>query len=217
MELIQAEKDNVANKYVKPGLAAALAVAVTFDLWMTATTVDAMSVYVYYMTAGWQIEAVCLDLISCAAADGRTLGTQLYRLLARYGVQEKVVAYVTDGGSNLRTATHELSNQQVGAKTFGMTTPFHGDCYAHHLNNAGNQATRAESSPAGLDMPAVRRSFQAMTTYTRKSAAGWGKWLLACAQAKLPAKKICAVVKTRFSSLYMHVKQVYLPSHIKCK
>ena len=121
-------------------LATAFCVSIIFDLWMGAQIEEIMSVICYYVADDWEVRELQLDTLSFARVRGSDMGPVVLQMLQKYKVEDKVVAYVKDGGGNLDTTSNFLDSGGVGAKSLGIKAPFRGNCLPHALNGAGNKA-----------------------------------------------------------------------------
>ena len=142
-----------AEKELKVELAAAMAVSLTFDLWMSNKSEDIFAVCAHYIcTTTWTLQVSlefhkhcrnninlhsrrgcsqvrCLDLIAVKTdSTGSALAELLRKLVDKYDLKDKVTCYVRDQGGNLKTMSEALSGL-VKHHITGCVWEF--DCIAH--------------------------------------------------------------------------------------
>lgn len=125
-------------------------VSVSFDLWMTETCGrELLGVNVHGVHDTFGLVKVFLGLISYAKTDGGRIAEGLFPLLKENAVNEKVLATVTDGGGNMRTARQNLltpsgnnisSSVMIGCGFMPIHEPFDSPCFAHLLNGCMKNA-----------------------------------------------------------------------------
>jgi hypothetical protein len=62
----------------------------------------------------------------------QTLARSLTKLLDKYGLRKKIIAYVNDEGSNVNAMTIALK-VVVNYESFGLEKNFQGTCFGHVL------------------------------------------------------------------------------------
>ena len=185
-------------------------VTISFDLWMSQGNEDTFDVYAHYLDDNLQPQHVHLALISCNDTVGSALSKPLKQCLDRFKITPKVIAHVSDGGSNMRTCVQAL-NESVGQHALTGQKALRGNCISHLFSGKIKDALSKEIC---LDFNFVsvdktRGKLQKCLTWTKKSGKGRREWLQACESASLKGKVIPTPVNTRWASQYVMMKMMF--------
>lgn len=151
-------KKAVMDDVVAPRLAKMESVTISFDLWMSRGCEDIFDLIVHGLDGTFNQTRVHLAIIQCDETRGETLSTLLLNQLEKFGIKDKVIACVKDGGSNLR-ACKNIIRSLTNFKHCSTIRCFSGVCFAHLISGACNSAMHA-SITDGLpliDFMKVRR------------------------------------------------------------
>ena len=136
------------RKEVANGLHRALkgvrGVSVSFDLWMSRKTEDNLSFDIHYITDDWRWQHSHVGIISCSDSSiGSDIAAKLQPAIEEFGLFDKILAIVKDGGGNLSTASRALTdNNLVRCSALGRQRPYETICFAHKINNACNAVVK---------------------------------------------------------------------------
>ncbi|KAK3280788.1 hypothetical protein CYMTET_11389 [Cymbomonas tetramitiformis] len=213
--LLPAFVARVNETYVFPHLNSALAVSLTFDLWMSRKGEDVFSLVAHWTDENWEYRHCNLGLVRVESTAGIDLSVVFKGILDRYNLTDRTFAYVKDDGSNLHTLARALDGI-VTCKSLGITKPLQGDCLAHALSGSCGKATTVEVEkrvPGGHDgtigmIGKAHAEFQKCVTYTKKSAVGTRLLTQAQKHEKVPVSKLYTEVKTRFTSKFKYYADI---------
>ncbi len=88
------------NKYVCLALVDCFSTTVSFDLWMSKGAYDVFALMINFLSSDWQPKHVTIGLFEVTKTIGQTLTRNLTKLLDKYGLRKKIIAYVKNEGSN---------------------------------------------------------------------------------------------------------------------
>jgi hypothetical protein len=69
-------------------------------------------------------------LFKATKTNGQALARSITKLLDKYGLRKKIIAYIKDEGSNLNAMTIILY-VVVNCESFGLEESFQGTCFGH--------------------------------------------------------------------------------------
>jgi hypothetical protein len=211
----------------------------TYDLWMTFGSRNIFAVLFHFLrTDNFQPEWVCLGLVDVRGEGGSTAGkfvaASLVQVLAKFPkLAEKVVAHVSDGGSNLETMRNSLA--QLRAPFPSLETNFFvGDCFCHVISSAIGAAFKDANviAPASLSSESLPLSLHSiytrlvqLVTWVKKSSPARELWNALCVEKGLKPRIPPSPVVTRMASralffsdflAYKEVQRAMLsPQHLK--
>ena len=196
--------------YVINHMKYASCVTITFDLWMSRGAQDIFSVMAHWLDEKLKMTSRHLQLVKMDGTKGVEIAAKLSCLLEDYGIKDKVIAYVTDGGSNLATCTAALVGL-VKCMYLDISYPYHGNCWAHIMSNLCRRTLKSDhyDGLSLMNIGQIQRKLQSAITWTKKSGRGNRIWKESCVKAKLQPVKLYTPVKTRFGSVLMMMNQMY--------
>jgi hypothetical protein len=76
-----------------------------FGLWMSKGAYEVFAIVINFLSNDWQPKHVSIGLFEATKATNQTLAKNLTKLLDKYGLRKKIIAYVKDKGSNPNALT----------------------------------------------------------------------------------------------------------------
>ena len=200
--LLPSMKERALNK-VKENLQDAVSVSIQYDLWMTRKTEEIFSLNGTVMK-DWNLKVIHLGMPWCVeGTDGQQLSSSVRDCLKVFNIQDKIVSYTSDGGSNLKACKNALDMSVTNSMVFGpMKRVFEQDCFAHALQGACKAAVLDVKSPDGsISVEKTRGVMQKCITWTKKSQKGATFLAQSQEHCGLRPKRMLTPVKTRFAYL----------------
>ena len=195
-------KERALNK-VKENLQDAVSVSIQYDLWMTRKTEEIFSLNGTVMK-DWNLKVIHLGMPWCVeGTDGQQLSSSVRDCLKVFNIQDKIVSYTSDGGSNLKACKNALDMSVTNSMVFGpMKRVFEQDCFAHALQGACKAAVLDVKSPDGsISVEKTRGVMQKCITWTKKSQKGATFLAQSQEHCGLRPERMLTPVKTRFAYL----------------
>ena len=210
--LLPKKKDKVAESVTKR-VKSFRCVTLAFDLWMSRAYTEIFSLNAHGILKKESTFNPTHVHLGMPYSKNGTDGTNLSKVIARQvidnGVNNMVVAYTSDGGSNLKTCQDNLDTLVSNADIF--RTPkelFRQDCFAHALQGGCKSAILDCKSPeSAKEVEAIvcvsetRKRMQACITWTKKSQLGGMKLTEAQLHTQVQVRKLLTPVKTRWAYL----------------
>ncbi len=81
---------------------------------------------------------------------GQVVAKDLIELWGKYNLRKKIIAYVKDEGSNLKTSMITTLKSVENCNILGLQENFQGSCFGHALSKAYQYATTNEEVCKGL-------------------------------------------------------------------
>jgi hypothetical protein len=75
----------------------------SFDLWMSKGGVDTFVLIILFLNHNWELGHVTIDLFETSKTSRAAMAIQVNEVLATYGLNVKILAYVKDEGNNIST------------------------------------------------------------------------------------------------------------------
>jgi hypothetical protein len=72
-----------------------------FNLWMSKGSYNVFALVINFLSNDWQPKHVTIGLFEAIETTSQTLARNLTKLLDKYGLKRKIIAYAKDEGSNL--------------------------------------------------------------------------------------------------------------------
>jgi hypothetical protein len=91
--------------YVLPKLTNCLFVTISFDLWMSKGAHYIFALVINFLRSNWQPKQVTISLFEAIKIIKQALTNNLTKLFYKYGLRNKIIAYVKDEGPNLNVMT----------------------------------------------------------------------------------------------------------------
>jgi len=105
---------------------------VSFDLWMS-RGVDIFVLIIHLLDHNWESSHVIISLFETTKTSGIAMAIQVNEVLATYGFNAKILAYVKDQNNNLSIMTTTLTFI-ISCKVLGLTMPFIGSYWGHAMS-----------------------------------------------------------------------------------
>ena len=123
----------INDSVVLPNIKSSDGVTLSFDLWMSRGHEDVFDIYAHFLDESFHPCHVHVTMLRCANSDGASLARKLESVIDKFCMSEKVVACVSDGGSNMRTCMN-IFNESPLCNTLTGKLTFKGACLAHKLS-----------------------------------------------------------------------------------
>lgn len=194
---------------VFPKINDAESITLSFDLWMSRGVEDVFDIYAHFLDSQFHPHHVHITMLRCHNADGVSLAKQLSGVIEKFKMDQKVVACVSDGGSNMRTCMTVLKDSLPSHNLTGKPH-FSGKCFAHKVSLIFKHVLGPDISVnlKEISVHKVRAKLQSCITWTKKSSKGSSEWAAACGKAQLPVKKMPTPVNTRWASVVSMLSQM---------
>ena len=145
------------------------AVAISFDLWMTRKSEEIFSLDGHFIIGAIKSHAHLGMPWSKGGTDGQSLSIAVKSCVDKFGLQNKVLCYTSDGGGNLKTCKDNLDKVVTNGAIFNPSLPiFEQDCLAHALSGACKKAILNVKVDT-LSIEKTRVKLQKCITWTKKS------------------------------------------------
>jgi hypothetical protein len=123
------------ERYVYPLINSCETVSVTFDLWMSRAIYDTFAAVVNFVDKSWVPQHVTMGLFDASKTSGVALAEIVKPLLRKFKLESKVIAYLKDEGSNLRSLEKALIDS-ISCTVIGLKDPYAGVCFGHLMSKA---------------------------------------------------------------------------------
>jgi hypothetical protein len=101
----------------------------SFDLWMSKGAYNVFALVINFLSSDWQPKHVTIGLFEATKTT-----RNLTKLLDKYGLKKKIIAYVKDEGSSFN-ATIALK-VIINYEPLGLEENFLGTCFGHAFSKA---------------------------------------------------------------------------------
>ncbi len=185
------EAFNKTQSDLKSKLSQTEAVCVTTDLWTSATNTSFLALTCHFWDE--KEERLSSAILDCASVHGRhtadMIREEIDKVLDCFSIKHKVLAVVTDNGSNIKKAIEDMGLRRLS-------------CYAHCINLVVMDAIK--SIP---QLQAIREKVSRIVKLTRQSTVA--KEMLDRIQVDLgkKPKRLIQDVVTRWNSLYQMLER----------
>lgn len=113
---------SVTREKIRKGIDASNHVSVTTDIWSSQNTESYMTLTAHYFDSNFELKSAVLDTkLLTESHTAQYLNSVLKDITQEWGISNKIVCFVTDGGANIKAAVN----------LFGAA---HFPCIAHKLN-----------------------------------------------------------------------------------
>jgi len=102
-----------------------------FDLWMNKATCDTFAFVINFLTSQWEPRHVCVGLSEVNHTTRARLAKQMTTLLERFKLTSKILCFVENEGTKLRTMITTL-RFVVTCEALKLD----GSCFGHAMNKA---------------------------------------------------------------------------------
>ncbi len=94
---------------------------------------DTFVTIMHFLNNKWESCHIIVGFFETINTFGNAMALQVNVVLAKYGLNTQIIAYVKDEGDNLNTMTNALTSI-VSCETLGLQTPFVGSCWGHVMS-----------------------------------------------------------------------------------
>jgi hypothetical protein len=91
---------------------------------------DVFALMINFSSSDWQPKHVTISLFEATKTTGQALVRNLTKLLDKYGLRKKIIAYVKNEGSNFNVMTTALK-AIINSEPLGLEESFQGTCFGH--------------------------------------------------------------------------------------
>jgi hypothetical protein len=127
----------------------------TFDLWMSKGAHDVFAMVVNFLSTSLELKHVMIGLFEANDMNSVAMVVKIKHILNKFGLTQKIMAYVKDEGSNLATYPQALK-AIVSCVDLDTTEPFDGSCFGHALSKVCQYATFDEKVAHGLSYASIK-------------------------------------------------------------
>jgi hypothetical protein len=128
------------ERYVYPVINNYDTVTVTFDLWMLRAGYDTFAVVVNFVEKSWVPQHVTMGIFNAPTTSRIALAEIVKSLLEQFKLQTKVIAYVKDEGSNMKTLEITLS-ANISCDVLRLHDSYASVYFGHVMSKAAQYAT----------------------------------------------------------------------------
>ena len=125
--------DDINECLMRPQIESSDGVSLSFDLWMSRGHEDVLDIFAHFIDDGFVPQHVHVAMLRCGNSDGVSLAQKLHGVIDKFGLYEKVIACVSDGGRNMKTCMRVLK-ESIPCNSLTEKLPFKGACLAHKLS-----------------------------------------------------------------------------------
>jgi hypothetical protein len=97
---------------------------------------DVFALVIIFLGSNWKLKQVASDLFEIVKTTRQMLAKNLIDLLDAYDLQNKVITYLKDEGSNLNSLTNCAWKPIVKCETLGLKESFQGTYFGHVFSKA---------------------------------------------------------------------------------
>ena len=96
---------------IRTCLPAAGKISLAADTWTSPNKLTFLAIVAYWISDSWQMEEVLIWFKEIRGSHtGANMAGIITDILARYGMQDRILGFTTDSGSNYQTLTEALNN-----------------------------------------------------------------------------------------------------------
>jgi hypothetical protein len=122
------------EKFIFEALESCDTCIINFDLWMSKGGVDTFVLTIHFLNHNWEPGHKIIGLFETTNTFGAIMAIQMNEVLATYGLNVKIFAYVKIEGNNLITMTTALTFVVSCEVLIMLTTPFTWSCWGHAMS-----------------------------------------------------------------------------------
>lgn len=153
--------NHITNNHLKPLLHMTSSGSLSIDLWMSRSGEDVFGLVWTFMDPFFRFKEITLGLVKTESTAGTDLMKDMKAKLEEFGLVDKLLCIVKDGGANLRTCTSAILG--LVSNPFLDNTTLVSPCLAHVASNACTNATKAS-----ILLKEAKACMQKCITYTKK-------------------------------------------------
>jgi len=117
---------------IRTCLPAAGKIPLAANTWTSPNKLPYLAIVAYWISNSWQIEEVLIGLEAIRGSHtGANMAGIIYDVLARYGIQDRILGFTTDSASNNQTLTEALNNSWGLLSVEWCQLENHIPCMAH--------------------------------------------------------------------------------------
>jgi len=141
---------------------------------------------------------VIIGLFEATKTTRQALAKSLTKLLDKYGLREKNIAYVKDEGSNLNAMIGVLKFV-VNCESFGLKKNFQVICFGHAFSKTCQHGIEEETICKKLNYVSIKstQSYLQKCITWLKFGKGIHEWNKTCLEIGIRPKKLNTLIKTR--------------------
>ncbi|EUC54484.1 Ac transposase, putative [Rhizoctonia solani AG-3 Rhs1AP] len=142
--------------------------AIACDAWTSANRIAFLAITASWITQEWQLEETLLDFVELKGAhDGQNMATSVATVVSELGIEDKVLALVSDNASNNGTLVQHLSSslQKSAPNSRWDGTQGHVRCLAHIIHLAVMSLLRGvKAVPASVNSRDITHNDHSLTS-----------------------------------------------------
>jgi hypothetical protein len=180
------------TKFMQLALTECLTTTHTFDLWMSKGDHDVFAMVVNILSISLEPKHITIGLFEASNVNNVTMVMKLKQILNKFGLTQKIMAYVKDEGSNLATCAQALK-AYVFCIDLDTTKPFDGYCFGRTLSKVCQYVTSDEKATCGLPYAFIKSTqvdVHKCITWPKKSNKGQQAWEKACVDSSFIPHKL---------------------------
>jgi hypothetical protein len=163
--------NTTSTEFVQPTLVECLIATCTFDLWMSKGAHDVFAMVVNFLSISSEPKHVTIGLFEASNTNGVAMAMKVKQILKKFGLTQKITAYVKDENSNLATCAQALK-AVVSCVDLDKAKPFDDYCFGHTLSKVCQYVTFDEKVGCGLlyaSIKSTQADVQKCITWPNKS------------------------------------------------
>jgi hypothetical protein len=160
---------------------------------------DVFALVINFPSIDMQSKHVTISLFEATKTTWQALAKILTKLLDKYGLHKKVIAYVKDEGSNFNAMIGVLKSI-INYESFGLEESFKGIYFGHVFSKAcqyGNIEKKVYRNLKYVSIKSAQANLQKCIIWPKKSGKGRHEWNKVCLETKIQPKKLNIPIKTR--------------------
>ncbi len=191
--------NTTSTEFVQFALVECLTATCTFDLWMSKGAHDVFAMVVNFLSISLEPKHVTVGLFEASNTNGVAMAMKVKQILKKFGLTQKIMAYVKDESSNLATCAQALK-AVVSCVNLDKAKPFDGHCFGHTLSRVCQYVIFDEKVGFGLLYASIKSTqvdVQKCITWPNKSNNRQQAWEKACVNFGLNPHTFNTHMKTR--------------------
>jgi hypothetical protein len=107
---------------------------------MLKAEVDTLVMTIRFLNDKWEPYHITFDFFETVDTFGNAMALHVNDVLAKYGFNAQIIAYVKNESCNFNTMTNALTST-ISYETLSLQTPFVGSCWGHAMSKCIQYAT----------------------------------------------------------------------------
>ncbi len=124
---------------------------------MLKVKMDTFVMTMHFLNDKWEPYHITIDFFEIVDTFGNAMALQVNDVLAKYGFNTQIIAYVKDERGNINTMTNALTFI-VSCETLSLQTPFVGSCCGHAMSKCIQYATNDVKVSIGLTFVCIKEA-----------------------------------------------------------